>query len=104
MGKFTKGHSGNPGGRPKAADDVKALAREYTTEAITKLAEWMRSDNAKASVSACSVLLDRGWGKAEQRVEAEVNHNYIARMPAPAKDGTDWQQQHAAPLKTPTLQ
>jgi hypothetical protein len=31
----------------------------------------MRSDNAKASVSACAVLLDRGWGKATQPIDGD---------------------------------
>jgi hypothetical protein len=69
--KFQKGKSGNPGGRPKENDEVKDLARKYTKEAVLKLAEWMRSDNAKASVSACSALLDRGYGKPAQAITGE---------------------------------
>lgn len=66
---FKPGQSGNPGGRPKIAEEVKELARTYTMEAITRLAEWMRSDNPKASVSACNALLDRGFGKPAQAIE-----------------------------------
>jgi hypothetical protein len=66
---FQKGQSGNPGGRPKESDEVKALARQYTPEAIERLAFWMRSENAKASVSACSSLIDRAWGKPVQSME-----------------------------------
>ena len=69
--KWSKGQSGNPGGRPKEAHDVKELARTYTVEAIEKLATWMRSDNPKASVSACNVLLERAWGKAPQTIAGE---------------------------------
>jgi hypothetical protein len=69
--RWAKGQSGNPGGRPKEAQEVKELARQYTGEAILKLADWMRSDNAKASVAACNVLLDRGWGKAIQAITGE---------------------------------
>jgi len=65
---FEKGKSGNPGGRPKAEGEVKELARAYTVESIEKLAEWMRSDNAKASVSAATALLDRGWGRPAQAI------------------------------------
>ena len=66
--KFEKGVSGNPGGRPKELHDVKSLARQYTKEAIERLVAWMKSDNAKASVSASMALLDRGYGKPAQEV------------------------------------
>ena len=69
---FVKGQSGNPSGRPKEDGEVKALAREHTTEAINKLAEWMRGDNPKASVTACLALLDRGYGKPTQTTESTV--------------------------------
>jgi len=69
VAKFQPGRSGNPGGRPK--DDIKDLARRHGEEAITKLAEWMKSDNAKASVAACQALLDRGFGKPTQTIAGD---------------------------------
>jgi hypothetical protein len=69
--QFQKGRSGNPGGRPKELHDVKALARTHTTAAVERLAFWLNSDNAKASVSAAVALLDRGWGRAPQAVTGE---------------------------------
>jgi hypothetical protein len=68
---FVKGVTGNPRGRPKENEDVKKAAREYTNESIERLAFWMRSDNAKASVSAADRLLDRAWGKPSQ----DLNHS-----------------------------
>lgn len=76
--QFEKGKSGNPGGRPKEDAEVKRLAREHTVEAINKLVEHMRSDNAKASVSACNAILDRGYGKPSQAVDhsGQVTHGW----------------------------
>jgi len=65
---FQKGQSGNPGGRPRENNEVKKLAQTFSQEAIEKLAEWMRSDNSKASVAACSALLDRAVGKPPQAI------------------------------------
>jgi len=54
------------GGRPKEADDVKQLARQYKRVAVERLVDWMRSNNSKASVSASVALIDRGWGQPTQ--------------------------------------
>lgn len=65
---FEKGKSGNPGGRPKEAAEVKALAKEHTKEAIDRLVFWMRSDESRTSVAAAQTLLDRGHGKPSQAI------------------------------------
>lgn len=43
--------------------DVRAMASALAQEAVEKLAEWMRCDDAKTSLAACSALLDRAAGK-----------------------------------------
>jgi len=68
VARFEKGKSGNPGGRPKGEGEVKELARAFTSEAVERLADWMRSDNAKASVAASTALLDRGWGRPSKEI------------------------------------
>lgn len=87
---FQPGQSGNPGGRPKEDAEVKELARQHTRAAVERLVFWMASDNAKASVSACGVLLDRGWGKAPQYVNVEgvptVPLFAVSVMPSVAKE------------------
>ena len=63
---FKKGQSGNPGGRPKMASDVKALAQDHCAAAIKKLAALMKSKDERTAIAACKDLLDRGIGKAPQ--------------------------------------
>jgi len=74
MGKFKKGQSGNPGGRPKENQEVRELARQHTEEAVERLAYWMRSPEAKASVQACVQMLNRGWGAPAQMVGSDPDN------------------------------
>lgn len=70
-----KGHP-KWGGRRKEADiaDVRALAAQYTDEAIERLVAWMRSNNAKASTLAAQAILNRGHGTPAQTILAKVQH------------------------------
>lgn len=70
---FAPGQSGNPGGRPRLPDDVKALARSYTRQAIETAAEIMlnREETGTARMSAVNTLLNRGWGMPAQHVTTE---------------------------------
>lgn len=63
----------NPGGRPRVPEDVKQMARGLAPEAIQTLAEIMRDKDATAParVSAASIILDRGYGKAPQHITTE---------------------------------
>ncbi len=77
---FKPGASGNPGGRPRRpttiaarriAADVKVLAQDCAADAVSTLRAIMLSERAPpaARISAATVLLDRGYGKARQEVE-----------------------------------
>lgn len=72
---FPKGVSGNPSGRPKVLAEVRELARKYTEEAIDTLASIMRDKKQPAAArgSAATELLNRGYGKPTQHIEANVN-------------------------------
>jgi hypothetical protein len=65
------GQSGNPGGRPKAVRDLAVAARLHTADALATLAQIANDPKAPhhARVTACSELLDRGWGRAPQHIE-----------------------------------
>jgi hypothetical protein len=81
---FKPGVSGNPDGRPKRLEtiearrvvaDVKAAARELTLDAMDTLKLVMKDPKAPpaARVGAATAILDRGWGKPTQPVDANIN-------------------------------
>ncbi len=86
---FKKGQSGNPGGRPKAIAEVRALAREQTDKAVKTLISIM--DNSKAAdaarAAAANSLLDRGWGRPAQVVsgDPENPHKLIVEIIDPTR-------------------
>ena len=80
-GQFSKGFSGNPGGRPRDEQKVAELARSYTREAIETLFELMRRGNDECvRGTAAQALLDRGWGKPKVEVVADGASSYIEAL------------------------
>jgi hypothetical protein len=71
--RWKPGQSGNPRGRPRVVADVREAARKWTAEAIETLAAIMRDKKAPPAArgAAATALLDRGWGKPVQQIEAE---------------------------------
>ena len=61
------GRSGNPGGRPKAALDIQALARQHTPDAIAALVAALANPRDRGQPAAA--LLDRGRAKPIQVIE-----------------------------------
>jgi HEAT repeat protein len=68
---WAKGQSGNPGGRRKGESDLQAIARQHTAAAIQALVDAL--DDEKLCVAAATALLDRGYGRPAQRIDAQVN-------------------------------
>jgi len=66
---FQPGQSGNAGGRPKGAGELKERARGYTDAAVAVLVAALSGKDQKLRVQAAQILLDRGWGRAEQQNE-----------------------------------
>jgi hypothetical protein len=57
----------------KSPSEIRSLARSHTEKAINTLVGIMSQTKAPAAarVTAASVLLDRGWGKATQIVQGD---------------------------------
>lgn len=63
------GQSGNPGGRPKVAAEVRDLARAHGCKAIERLVALMDSKNQAVALRAAEAVLDRGYGRPLQAMK-----------------------------------
>ena len=62
----------------KAVTDIRSLARAWTPTVIRTLGAIVaKGESEAARVAACSVLLDRGWGKAPQSHTGEDGQGAI---------------------------
>jgi hypothetical protein len=70
-GRWQKGQSGNPAGRPKEDTLLRELARERTEAALDTLTAVMQNKKAPAAarVSAATAILDRGYGRPCQQLQ-----------------------------------
>jgi len=66
---FKKGRSGNPGGRPKVAEEIRDLARAACPKAIETLIAQLDHPDPRIAANAAEKLLDRGIGKPTQAHE-----------------------------------
>ncbi len=81
-GKWLPGQTGNPGGKGYLLAEVRELARTRTTAALETLAEIMGNRKAPPAsrVAAAVAILDRGWGKPEQTISAEIDHGLVVKI------------------------
>lgn len=86
---WKKGQSGNPDGRRRLPEDLRACmtlamgkAQAVTPEAIDRLIQLMKSDDERVALKACEVLLMRAMGApvvvVEQKKEEPVTMVQLA--------------------------
>lgn len=68
-GRYAKGVSGNPGGRPNTSAEVKELIKANTYRAFERLMELMESDDESVALNATKECLNRGLGRVPDQVE-----------------------------------
>ena len=97
---WRKGQSGNPGGRPKTPEEIKALLRSGLPAAVRtviRLATYSKNENIR--LAAAREILDRNLGKpavAEAPSEAVQPVQNVVRVPYPAASIEEWEREVAA--------
>lgn len=73
-GRFLKGKSGNPGGRPAVPDEVKTMLKAAAPGAVQLLIDTIADEGVKIDLRiACAErLLERVYGKPAQPIEGET--------------------------------
>jgi hypothetical protein len=71
-GGFSKGTSGNPGGRPRSLASVMYEARRYTHESLKTSVKLMRTaESESVKLNAAEALLSRAWGRPIQALQVD---------------------------------
>ena len=84
-GRYLPGATGNAGGRPKTAPDVRAALAAGSLAAAQRLVELVKSEDERVALAASMALLDRVLGKAPASIE-------VTSAPAEA----DWDRMRQA--------
>jgi hypothetical protein len=82
-GGFKKGQSGNPGGlKHKHIGDLSREARRYAHLAVSTLVKICRKGIERNQLAAARELLDRGYGRPIQMIDASVLRKKLNELTA----------------------
>ena len=92
-GRFQKGESGNPGGRPKLPAEMREMFRAKAPEAFEVLSRHLQSPDAKVAIAAATQILDRAYGRPVQSIDANITEDpirYIVELPKKSATTQEW--------------
>ena len=72
-GQFSKGQSGNPGGRPKQDPEAKEILKTATPDAARVLVGLLQSKDEKIKLQSAQAILDRTQGKPKEAVSMDLS-------------------------------
>ncbi len=72
LGHWVSGTSGNPGGRPKPPDGLRARLAELSPRAVARLGELLDSDDERIRLEAAKAILDRHLGRPAIQADLTV--------------------------------
>ena len=71
--------AGRPQGSPnKATREIKTAFKRHGTALVKALLKLTKSDDERVRLGAINACLDRGWGKAVQSMELDMNMQVTA--------------------------
>lgn len=79
-GRFQKGVSGNPGGRPVMPSEVREALEGASERAVRRLVELVDCGDPRVALMASNAILDRLYGKPAQTVDAKVQTTDVGAM------------------------
>ena len=80
-GGFQKGQSGNPGGlKHKHIGDLSRETRRYAGLAVSTLVKICRKGIERNQLAAARELLDRGYGRPLQMIDASLLHKKLTEL------------------------
>jgi hypothetical protein len=65
----------NPGARPKLPADIREAFKAKAPKALEVLTRCLQSDDDRIAIMAAQAILDRGYGKPVQSIDANITED-----------------------------